>query len=135
MIDGDRWCQVASTNEQIVGFVSGKYLREALAPDADTGSGPDVTFDATGFVPCAVGRGAPTSSCKMGVVRRGGGTATVTVFLPNAETRVLHFQSGDLLLVEGKESFQAERDADLLMIRIDGGAERYEVPDAVLFGG
>ena len=73
----------------------------------------------------------------MGVVRRGGGTADVTVFWPDGGSRVLSFEKGlptgsDRSAAEGDASLSSERQNDLTLLRV--GPERFEVPDAVLFG-
>jgi hypothetical protein len=95
-------------------------------------------FDATGFVPCAQHLGQPTSSCKFGVAREGGGTATVVVTRTDGTKRALFFADGGFLSADtsqadGYPEYSATREADLNFIRV--GVERYEIPDAVIFGG
>jgi hypothetical protein len=95
-------------------------------------------FDATGQIPCAQYSGQPMGQCDFGVAREGGGTATVVVTRPDGMTRALffidgEFNSADTSQADGYPEYGATREADLNMIRV--GAERYEVPDAVIFGG
>ena len=78
------------------------------------------------------------SQCAMGVARAGGGDATVIVTKPDGAKRALYFQMGtaigaDTSQADGYGEFSAEKENDLTMIRV--GEERYEIPDAVIFGG
>jgi len=95
-------------------------------------------FDATGFVPCARHLGQPTTSCALGVAREGGGTATVVVTHPDGFRRALFFVEGKFLSADTSQSdgypeYSATKESDLNFIRV--GPERYEIPDAVTFGG
>jgi len=91
-------------------------------------------FDATSEIPCARYLGQPMSMCRAGVVRDAEGKASVTVDWPDGGKRVIRFSEGR---VEGSDSAQplnVTREADLNMIRI-GKTERFEIPDALPFGG
>jgi len=95
-------------------------------------------FDATGKVPCAWATGQPMNQCDFGVARAGGGTATVVVTRPDGRKRTIFFEKGkaigaDLSQADGDMTFRATKEADLFMIR--AGRERYEMPEAVIFGG
>ncbi|MGL6111595.1 MAG: hypothetical protein ACRC2B_16005 [Rubrivivax sp.] len=95
-------------------------------------------FNATGKIPCAWAKGQPMGQCDFGVARAGGGTAAVAVTLPDGRKRVLFFKSGkavsaNLSQADGNMSFSATKEADLYMIR--AGNERYEIPEAVIYGG
>lgn len=95
-------------------------------------------FDATGKIPCAQAAGQPMGHCDFGVARAGGGTAAVAVTLADGRRRVIFFDKGkatgaDLSQADGDMSFSAKKEADLYMIR--AGKERYEIPEAVVFGG
>jgi len=98
---------------------------------------PGTSYHATGDVPCAMGGGQPTGSCPFGVERKGGGSATVTVTKPDGRTRAIFFEKGKAIACDASEAhpggFRASREGDLSVIRI--GEERYEIPDAVVFGG
>jgi hypothetical protein len=121
-------------------------LKPAVAPDGSIATGDDDSalragegkFDATGKIPCAQDKGQPMAQCEFGVARTGGGYATVIVKRVNAPTRALYFRLGkaigaDTSQADGYPEFSANKENDLHMIRI--GNERYEVPDAVIFGG
>jgi hypothetical protein len=76
--------------------------------------------------------------CDFGVARAGGGTAAVSVTRPDGRKRVIFFKAGkavaaDLSQADGNMSFSATKEADLFLIR--AGNERYEIPEAVIFGG
>ena len=96
------------------------------------------SFDATGEVPCARTAGQPMAFCAFGVVRMGGGDADVTVFWPDGGNRVLFFENGvlarvDISEADGGATVSSERQADLTLVRV--GDQRFEIPDAVIFGG
>jgi hypothetical protein len=94
-------------------------------------------FHATGEVPCARHAGQPMGSCRFGVQRLGGDSARVTLFWPDGGSRVLLFEHGKAMGAEplsgDSGQFSVERQSDLNIIR--NGEERYEIPDAVIFGG
>ncbi|MGL4243752.1 MAG: hypothetical protein ACRCTI_21770, partial [Beijerinckiaceae bacterium] len=95
-------------------------------------------FDATGNIPCAKGQGAPMAQCPFGVGRAGGGSATVVVTHPDGRKRAIFFRGGraasaDTSQADGYGAFRATKQGDLNLIQI--GDERYEIPDAVVFGG
>jgi hypothetical protein len=77
------------------------YTRGCRAAEnnrADAGSAdakaPGTNFHATGDIPVTPADGVPMGSCKFGVVRRGDGNATVTVFLPGGSKRNIVFKKG-----------------------------------------
>lgn len=110
---------------------------DTAASDASVGAGQG-DFDATGQVPCAQHRGQPMGQCRFGVSRAGGGTATVVVTKPDGSTRAIFFidgkaNSADTSQADGYGEFSARREADLNLIRV--GDERYEIPDAAIYGG
>lgn len=94
-------------------------------------------FHAIGNIPCAYAYGQPMGDCKFGVERQGNGNALVTVTHPNGKIRIIIFQNGKP--VGYKQSQQdhlkltSTKESDLNMIKI--GSERYEIPDAVVYGG
>jgi hypothetical protein len=95
-------------------------------------------FNATGPLPCARSKGQPMGQCTFGVARAGGGTATVVVTHPDGRKRFIFFEKGkaigaDLSQADGNMTFGATKEADLYTIR--AGDERYEIPEAVIFGG
>lgn len=95
-------------------------------------------FNATGNVPCARSAGQPMGSCKFGVNRSGGGDAMLTVFWPDGGNRVIFFENGkvsgvDSSQADGNAQLFTEKNADLFMIRF--GDQRFEIPEAAVFGG
>jgi hypothetical protein len=95
-------------------------------------------FNATGKIPCAQHKGQPMGACDFGVARAGGGTAAVAITRPDGRTRVIFFKAGravaaDLSQADGDMSFGATQEADLYLIR--AGNERYEIPEAAIYGG
>lgn len=95
-------------------------------------------FNATGKIPCAKDKGQPMGQCDFGVARAGGGTAAVVVTRLDGRKRLIYFKAGkavgaDLSQADGNMDFKATKEADLFMIR--AGNERYEIPEAVIFGG
>jgi hypothetical protein len=95
-------------------------------------------FDARGPIPCAQHRGQPMGQCQMAVARDPGGSATVVVTRFDGRTRAIFFEKGkaisaDLSQADGNMRFKATKEADLY--KIQAGDERYEIPEAVVFGG
>jgi hypothetical protein len=94
-------------------------------------------YHATGDVPCYMGGEQPTGSCPFGVKREGNGTGMVTVTKPDGRTRAIFFERGKPTGYDMSQAdtgkFRAEKKGDLNIIHI--GQERYEIPDAVIFGG
>ena len=95
-------------------------------------------FDATGDIPCAQHRGQPMAQCHFSVARDPNGSASVAITLPDGRKRFIFFENGkaisaDLSQADGNMKFSATKQADLY--RIQAGNERYEIPEAVVFGG
>lgn len=106
----------------------------ALRHDAKV-AGTD--FHATGIIPCSMGHGQPTGNCNIGVKREGNGSGMVYVTKPNGGQRVIFFERGKATGYDQSQAdhgqFKASKESDLSIIHI--GSERYEIPDAVVFGG
>lgn len=143
---GRVWCDVQALGGGPRGYVAAEYLRPAVAPHGAVATGPDDSalragqgdFDANGFVPCARYAGQPTADCAFGVARAGGGYATVVVTHPDGHQRAIFFQRGVAIGADTSEAdnpgeFGATREADVTVIHV--GPERYEIFDAVIFGG
>jgi len=132
---GQTWCEIeALDGDRIRGWGSAAYLEK---PNAGLRAGQGA-FDATGKVPCAQFAGQPMGQCNFGVARDGGGTATVSVTRPDGVRRALFFQDGkfvsaDTSQADGYPAISSRKESDLHMIRV--GSERYEIPDAAIFGG
>lgn len=140
------WCYVQPFGGGPVGFVAADFLEPAVGPDGGVATGPDNSalragrgdFDATGKIPCAQAEGQPMGQCDFGVARHGGGFATVVVTKGDGVDRALFFRRGvatgaDTSEADGFREFSVTREGDLYRIRV--GPERYEVPEAVVFGG
>jgi heat shock protein HslJ len=143
---GRAWCDVQPLGGGPRGYVAAEYLRPAISPDGSAAMGPDDSalragqgkFDATGPLPCAFAAGQPMGRCEFGVARAGGGYATVVVKKPDGRTRAIFFRMGrplgaDLSQADGNMAFGATKEAGLYRIR--AGDERYEIAEAVVFGG
>ena len=142
-VNGYSWCKVSDPQSaQITGWAPARYL-------IDFGSGPEgspsradeaaaeagaETFDASGEIPCAREFGQPMTLCHAGVRRLGKGEADVVVTWPEGGERVIRFRAGKPAGSDAAEDIRATREADLHMIRV-GKAERFEIPDALPFGG
>lgn len=145
-VQGRAWCDVQQLGGGPRGYVIAEYLRPAISPDGSAAMGPDDSalragqgqFDATGALACAFSAGQPMGQCQFGVARAGGGYATVVIKKTDGRTRAIFFRMGrpigaDVSESEGRHDFQASKVGDLHRIRV--GNERYDIPDAVVFGG
>ena len=95
---------------------------------------PGTPYNATGNIPCVIGRDGADDSCGFGVVREGGGNGFVEVTNPNGSTVSIYFQNGEAVGAEGGAgSFSATRQGDETIVFI--GEDRYTLPDAVIYGG
>ncbi|MEB3293214.1 MAG: hypothetical protein VKJ24_08630 [Synechococcales bacterium] len=105
-----------------------RYQRDALVEGTN--------YNATGDIPCAMTESQPMRSCSFGVTRQGNGTAFVTVTKLDGRTRTLFFENGEFTGYDMSQAdpgnFSSQRRGDLSVVYI--GTERYEVPDAVIFG-
>jgi len=94
-------------------------------------------YHATGMVSCTLGKEQSSINCNFGVKREGNGSGMVTVTKPDASTRVIFFQNGRATGYDQSQAdaadFRSEKKSDMNIIHI--GKERYEIPDAVIFGG
>ena len=119
-----------------VAIAGAAHGKGASAPAGDA-KVPGTDFHATGDIPCSMGGGQPTGQCPFGVKREGGGSGVVTVTKPDGRTRAIFFEQSRATGYDRSQAdpgeFRASRQGDLSIIRI--GRERYEIPDAVIFGG
>jgi hypothetical protein len=144
---GQRWCRVAIPQTGQEGCVFGRYLREGPGDPFGTAAGggeqqdalvPGTDFNATGEIPCARNAGQPLGMCPFGVKRNGGGNGWVTVSWPDGGSRTIFFEKGrptsyDQSQADGDKTLMVGQNADLFIVTI--GAERFEIPDAVINGG
>lgn len=117
----------------VTGFEDGKA---AAAPVQQQAAG--ISSSASGHVPCAQAKGQPMSQCPFTVEREGNGSAMVKVTRPDGRMRVIFFEKGkatgaDLSQADGNMKFKASKQGDLF--KIQAGNERYEIVEAVVFGG
>ncbi|WP_333474502.1 SH3 domain-containing protein [Mesorhizobium qingshengii] len=96
----------------------------------------DAAAPASGAVeiPCARYVGQPMTRCEASVTRNGTDKADVTVAWPDGGTRVISFSAGLPAGSNADGDFRFTREGSLNMIRV-GVSERFEIPDAVAFGG
>lgn len=98
---------------------------------------PGTNYHATGNIPCSMGGGQPTGNCPFGVKREGNGSGFVTVTKVDGRTRTIFFNNGQATGYDQSQAdrgqFSATKQSDLYIIYI--GEERYEIPEAVIFGG
>lgn len=95
-------------------------------------------FDARGTVACARQASQPMGQCEAAVARDPGGDASVKITHADGRTRFIFFRKGkavsaDLSQADGDMTFRARKTGDLYKIRT--GRERYEFPEAFVFGG
>ena len=107
------------------------------APEDRDAVVPGTPYHATGQVPCRMGEGAADGGCDFGVVREGNGSGTVTITKADGRTRTIFFKDGQPTGYDQSEAdpgeFRATKEGDRYIVLI--GEERYEVPEAVIFGG
>jgi len=133
--EGRRWCEVERVEGNTTrGWAAAEYLEEANAA-LRAGQG---VFDAGGWIDCSPVRGESMTQCGFGVARDGGGTATVMVTRPDGRNRALFFENGDFLgadtsEADGYHDTAATKQGDVFEVRV--GPERYEIFEAVIFGG
>ncbi len=137
-MNGDtRWCRVETLREGQQGWAAGGFLREGTPPrepDRRGLVGNGQRFDATGALPCAPVLGQPTTSCDFGVIReRRPGYAGLWIAIGNGIERYFLFEEGKPVYSNGSGEIAVERLGDLQLLRL--GEERYEIPDAVIYGG
>ncbi len=139
------WCEVRPFRGGARGFAPAERLLPAQGPDGTTPMGPDDSkrrarkrdFDAKGEIPCAQERGQALGICGAAVARSGGGDATVVATFPNGFARRLYFVHGEFVSASATMS-GVGTDTDwrlengVHVIRVDD--QRYELPDALVFG-
>ncbi len=143
--EGRVWCQVRALHGKAHGFVAAEHLVPATAPDGTVPLGVDDSvkrarkgdFDARGEISCTQVRGQTPAKCQAGVARGTGGDATVVVTFSNGFARTLYFMHGDFISANSTMS-GVGTDTDWRIenfqhfIRVDD--QRYELPDALVFG-
>ena len=138
MSGAERWCAIRATGSGQQGWVAGRFLVEAAAPPVPENEpggpvGEGARFDATGSLPCAWAAGQPFRPCPFSVVRAGPGNAGVWIALGDGQERHILFEGGLPVAASIQGALSFEKVGDLFLLRV--GAERYEIPEAVVNGG
>lgn len=147
------WCQVHRLSDPASkGWAAARYLEPSQAPygaasqlpGKPPGSGSGVTqlpgdalepgsaYNATGMLACTISGRA--NDCRFGVIRRGNGSATLDVTMPNGSLRQISFETGRPVSSNSSAGLFAEWAGRDVIVSV-GTEERYAVPDAVLWGG
>lgn len=93
---------------------------------------PGTRYHATGSLRCRIdGR---KDQCAYGVVRRGGGDATLVITMPSGVRRTIEFQAGRPVSSNSPAPVYGEWSVGDVTVSV-GDYERYRVADAILFGG
>ena len=143
---GRMWCEVRPFRGGARGFALAARLAPAEGPDGVTPVGVDDSkkrarkrdFDAKGEIACAQEQGQALGKCGAGIARGDGGDATVVATFANGFKRQLYFRHGEFVSASATMS-GAGKDTDWRLedgvhhIRVDD--QRYELPDALVFGG
>lgn len=126
MVGSARWCMIGFEGEQpFTGWVNARFLAQAVqTPNPE----------ATGTTPCSTVAGQPMENCPFRVSRRPDGNASVWVEMPSGGERNIEFVNGRPVRSDSGLSVRYEKMSDLYLVRI-GRVERYEIPEAVIYGG
>lgn len=130
-------CSFNASGRRIVRFVADPPQKVAERRNDSAERAGLGQFDASGEMPCTL-PGQPKTRCPFQVARAGAGSATVVVRWPDGRSRALFFDKGkltsaDTSQADGYGRISQRKSGDLNTISV--GRERYEFPDAVLFGG
>ena len=127
--------------DQLATLQSGGGAASGNVPNYDRPTGGVLPagsdFTASSIIPCErPGTGA--AQCDAGVVREGNGNGFVMVFWPDAGSRVLYFENGEIVRydeaeADGGAELRVTRNGDLQIVTV--GDARFEVFDALLIGG
>ncbi len=131
----DGWQVTVSGRADASGLCSIEGVAAHITPEERAGQGK---FDATGQIPCSRNIGQPIGQCSFGVARDRGGNASIRVEIDKGRYRFISFKNGkpigaDLSQADGDMRFSSKKEGDLFFIR--AGKERFEIPEAVVFGG
>ena len=98
---------------------------------------PGTNYHATGNIQSFFNGGKSATSCPFGVIREGNGSGMVTITKPDGSTRTIFFKNGKATGYDQSQAdmgkFSSKKEGYLYIIDI--GQERYEIPEAVIFGG
>lgn len=123
----------AADGTPLTGAVSGPD-QPSTAGEATASTQAAPGFDAVGEIPCARYPGQPMASCRASIARSGDGSAEIVVAWPDGGARTISFRAGKPGTSDSPDELRFTREAGLNMIRI-GASERFEITDALAFGG
>jgi hypothetical protein len=95
---------------------------------------PGTKYNATSIIRCRTVEGGAFSTCKAGVIRRPGGSATLHLDTPDGGERTILFRAGNAVSSDSQGGLTTTRQGDTQTVRI-GTVEVYEIPDALILGG
>jgi hypothetical protein len=123
-----------SASYKLTVAVSGKPL--APLPAKQDALIRGTPFHASAIVPCAPPFNTQqVKTCEAFVIRRGfDGTATVEIRWPQGFKRRILFVKGQPVAADAPEPLTSSRQGDVTVVGA-GSDERFEIPDALLFGG
>lgn len=111
--------------------VKGSSTSTAQTADAKVAG---TKYNATSIARCRSTPSPAMGSCKLGVVRKGNGTATVDLDTPDGGHRTIYFTNGKATSSDADAPLRTERRDDTTIVRV-GQYEYYEIVDAVIYGG
>jgi hypothetical protein len=123
-------CSFNRQGRRIVNFTVAHVGR----PGSGGGTSAESGDRASGDINCAEFDGQPFGRCKFVVIRQGNGTATVRITFQDGNRRTLHFRNGKAVSSDRDAGIYTERQSDLNTVYV-GSGERYEIPDALVYGG
>lgn len=91
-------------------------------------------YHATAEISCITSDGGRPGPCRAGVIRRGGGDATIELKMPDGGQRHIFFTAGRATGSDARARIAVSREGDLSVVRI-GAIEVYRIPDAFVVGG
>ncbi len=130
---GDQRVQVYQMRNSARKGQTCKYSLTIEITDSGASVGEE-SFDATGPINCARQQNQPYGPCQFGVLRKGNGSATLHVFFHDGAKRIIEFKDGMAVSADSGAAVTTEKSGDLSTVRV-GTDERYEVVDAMLYGG
>ncbi|HPU14717.1 MAG TPA: hypothetical protein PK808_01430 [Polymorphobacter sp.] len=95
---------------------------------------PGTRYNATADISCVTAAGAKPGACKAGVIRKGGGNATIELKAPDGGQRSITFTNGKASGSDAATPITATKAGDVTTVRI-GSVEVYYIPDAFVVGG
>lgn len=96
---------------------------------------PGTAFHASATIACAPPFAAKETTCEAFVIRRGfDGTATVEIRWGDGLKRRILFVKGQASASDAPDAISVVRQGDVNVVSL-GEAERFDIPDALIFGG